>query len=362
MTIITVNASCPKNDTRERVIRQMLWWVTVKGQGGVNGRAGGADANARFVMYREVVLSVDYASNRLQLTAKIEKKFNLQGVSGMPFSLADTGFIATNDYGKVDEYGAPYLAPGEAKQGTERAAALSPKLNYAGTAGSYLADILVDRIKLSNPQSKRDLPDGSLYVCGNGSANTPQPTEARSFYDGPDTELYVEVVITELLNLLDIAMSWIQDGDQNYESTWMQTKYKTDKGTMVLPTGGVMPGGTTDPDLIRKRVQFTLHEGLTKKVVHWGVQSVAPTAPSYPSSAPVDANQILVDEKVQPAACNPVGPGMFAWTITGTYIYELLNLKGSGDTLGIGLLPISPGNVADYNLAGGKARSGYIPP
>lgn len=360
MTIITINAACPKDVNREVVIRQMLNWIIIKGQGGQNGRAGAPGANARFVCYREIVMAVDYAGNRLQLTAKIQKQISINGVGGMPFSLADTELNTAIDYGKIDQWGVPYrnFANGEPNQGTQRDKALSPALSYNGTAGSYVADILRDAIVHGLPENNRQLPDGNASFCGAGSANLPLPADDTTYGLSPGEAIPVEVEVGDI-DLPDLSLGWLYLSGVTYESSWMQTKYDTDKGTMVLPTGGAMPGGTGDPPA--KRVQLTVHEGTTVKVVHWGIQALSATAPIYPSSTPTDKNQILVKQKINPAAVNPIGGGMYAWTITGTYWYECLVLVEPGNTLGIGLLPITPGVAADYNISGGQARTGYLP-
>lgn len=362
MRIVTVNANCPKNDTRERVLKQMLYWVMIKGQGGSG--PGALSRRPRFMYYSEVTVSVSYATNQMQLTAKIAMQPANSGFAGMPYSLTDNRMLAQFDYPDVDEATAPYRGANGFAQGTQRGLAASPGLNYHGTAGSYIADVLCDRIKLPRADDSRVKPDGVAAVCNtpstSASMNFPQQ---EGYYSGPIDTAYAEVEITDLFTLGDISLGWITTlGGNVYESTWMQTKYDTEKGTMVLPTGGVMPGGVTPPDEIRKRVQVTLHEGKTVKAVHWGIQSVGQQPPIYPDSTPTDNTQILIKQKVQPAACNPVGPGMYAWTITGTYWYDLLDLKQPGDRLGVGKLPITPGNAATYSVPGGNASPGYIPP
>jgi len=367
MTIININATCPKNGVRERVINQMLWWVAIKGQGGMNGRGingPGPDAAKRFVMYREIILAVNYAQNTLQLTAKIEKVITRNGVGGMPFSVAGNGYAATEDYGKVDRAMVDGRddGQGEAKQGTQREAALSRALNYHGTAGSYLAEILIDRIKKFDPQRNRVQPDGSAFFCPAPAANEiASSSKDADFIGGDIFTNYVYAEVVPAFTLPDIAMTWTQPDGISYESSWMQTKYDTNKGTMVLPTGGFMPGGTGDPTDIPKRVRVTVHEGEQKKVVTWGIQCKSQFPPYYPATDTGNSNDILTKSVIKPASPNPMGNGLMAWTITGTYYYDCLELKQPGDTLGVGVLPITPGSPSEYVYSSGKATPGRLP-
>ncbi len=363
MRIVQVAAIAPKNDTRERIIRQMLYWLTIKGMGGDEGRHGGAGASARFLRYAEVTMSVNYSTNMLNLVAKIMMNPAPSGPAGIPYSLVQNRMTANEDYGDIDLAMNDSRANGdEALQGTERGQALSPALNYYGTAGSYLADVLVDKITLGNPQNARQIPDGNAFICGqgSGSGNTAYSTGSGT-YPYPYNETFVQVNITDTFDMDYSYLGMILPDNIGYESTWMQTKYETKKGTMVVPTAGFMPGGSGDPTDIPLRVQFTVHEGQQRKVVTWGVQAISQYPPDYPDANTLNDNDILIKSVVKPAACVPAADGVYAWTITGTYYYDCLELVEPGDTLGVGKLPISPGDPSDYRYSSGKAASGQLP-
>ena len=363
MKIITVKAIAPKNDTRERVIRQIMYWIAIKSQAGLLGRGSrlGGDGYLKFNYYQEITVQIDYKNNAITMTAKCIMKPPLGGPGAIPYSPGVSRTTAFEDYGDVDK-AMLARAPGEPLQGTQRMRALSPALTHYGTKGDILGNILTDRIKLSLSNASRQQPDGKDLFCPpQASASFESPTVSQAvFGDDPDLNNILTMEITDYFGIANLALGWINTDIINYESVWMQTKYDTDKGSMVLPTGGVMPGGTGDP-VVQDRVEIALHKGLTRKTVKWGIRCVSETQPNYPATDTGDSNDILVRAVPQPAACVPVGPNLFAWTITGTYYYDCLTLKQPGDKLSVGLLPITPGMESDYAFPPSNAVPGYLP-
>jgi len=360
--VITIKAIAPKNDTRERVIRQMMYWIAIKSQAGLLGRGSrtGGDGYLKFSFYREVTVAIDYKNNAITMTAKCEMKVPIGGLGAIPYNPAISRTTAATDYPDVDK-AMLARAPGEPLQGTQRMRALSPTLNYYGTKGDILGNILTDRIKLSISNASRQQPDGKDLYCPPTISSGGEDAALDGMAFGPAGETaIVTMEVTDYFGIANLALGWINTDIINYESVWMQTKYDTDKGSMVLPTGGVMPGGTGDP-VVQDRVEIALHKGLTRKTVKWGIRCVSETQPNYPATDTGDSNDILVRAVPQPAACVPVGPNLWAWTITGTYYYDCLTLKQPGDKLSVGLLPITPGMESDYAFPPAKAVPGYLP-
>ena len=356
--VVTINAICPKNDTRERVIGQMIYWLTVKTMGG-SGR-GAADRSARFVYYREITLVIDYATNGLTMSAVCVLHFPKSGPWEIPFSVKESRLGAVEDYGDVDYALQGFRAAvDEPLQGTERGLAISPRLNYHGTAGSYIAEIYADRIKHGYANALKNPVDGNKLSCGPGYQQSPG-FESDPYIAPANTDFLIESKVTEEID--ELTLAWQPESSLSYESTWMQTKYQTDHGRAVLPTGGVIPDESyNDEDMPTDRVEIQVHMGRTIKVVTWGIQCVGDSKPIYPDKNTYNVNDIFIGERIQPAAPVPVGLGVMAYTITGTYYYDCLDIRGCGTTLPVGKLPITTGEQSDYAIPGGNAASGYIP-
>lgn len=361
--VLNINAVAPKTVTRERVIQQMLFWLSVKGQGGDG--PGAPNRRGNFLFYQEVTLNIDYASNKLQLNAKIVTLPNTVGPSGIPMNMTTGRLNASQDYADVDDATRLWRDNGnnEPKQGTERNIALSPAMqeNYRG---SWVGNILTNFTGLEAPFNNRILPDGRAYYC-----EEPQPTvgvadvKPRNESEATFTDGDIFSVAIVDAELPGVDLSYRNLNDFGYESVWMQTRYDTEKGTMVLPTGGVMPGTSPgDEDLVAERVQVDVHQGITRKVVHWGVMGVGYQPPTYPD--PVvstdTTKDILIKSVIQPAAPVPIGPLLYAWTVTGTYYYDCLVIKQPGNTLSTGKLPNTSQPATDYNIPGANSASGFI--
>lgn len=359
MLTIVIKAQYYKNVTRESVIKQMLYWVCIKGPGGLNG----AGKKIRFVAYVEATLQIAYASPMIELTVRMLTIPVVQGVGGVPFSPTWTRLKAAEDYQDVDDAMAPYRdeANGELPQGSQALLAYNKQLPLNGLGEKYT--FLRDQLQLNLPNpTTRITPDGRNYYCPGPSltqVEPPAPTQDA----GGVAEFTYEEYVADNFTIDESNLGWQSRSETYFESVWMATKYNTKKGAMRLPTAGVIPTGSTLPDGFKLRIESKVHEPISEKVVSWGIQAISPTCPSYPdpNHTAGDATKFTFkNEEVQPSAPVAIGPNLFAWTIVGKYRYDCEDEKTAGQSLSAGMLPTSPGPATNYNVPGGASQPGYI--
>lgn len=360
---IVIRAANSRHVPRESVAKQMFYWVALKGFGGFGGGIAAQGGKIGFLCYLEASMSTNYATYGMELTVRCKMIPFPNGAAGIPYSPTNARIKRSDDEGDIDAALAPYTN-GE-RPGSEPWATANPKklFNYQ-TAGTMVMTELRGAIwPRRTMQETRNQPDGHDAVCGTGVGQSfPIEPAGPSKLQQADFEFDGEFADT--LTLDESPLGWKYAGDDRaYESTWMSTKYKTAKGTMRLPTAGIVPAGSTpSPGDIKSRVEVKMHEPITEKVVSWGIQIISPYAPDYPDPTHLSdpTKYTLKHEEVQPAACVAIGPGMYAWTITGKYYYDCEDELNAGKSLSAGILPTSPGSVTDYNIPGGAARPGYI--
>lgn len=356
MLTIVIKAQYERWQQRAEVIKQMLYWVCIKGPAGLNG----VGKKLRFVAYIEATLQTSYATPQMELTVRMLTIPVVQGVGGVPFSPSWTRLTATEDASDLNDALAPYRVPGEglpsnpllAQNNLIDGQGLSPKT-------WYIRDAL--QLNMPNPGT-RLTPDGRDYYCPLPSAGGVQPP-APTQDNGGVAEFTYEEYAVESFSISESPLGWQSKADTYYESTWMATKYETKKGAMRLPTAGVIPSGSTLPDGFKLRIETKVHEPISEKVVSWGIQAISPTCPSYPdpNHTAGDATKFTFkSEKIQPSAPVAIGPGLFAWTIVGTYRYDCEDEKKAGESLSAGMLPTSPGPASNYNVPGGASQPGFI--
>lgn len=360
---IVIRAANRRGVPREEVAKQMFYWVALKGFGGFGGGIAAQGGKIGFLCYLEASMSINYATYGMEFTVRCKMIPIPRGVAGIPYSPTDARLKKTADEGDIDAALAPYTQGGLA--GTTPHLVGNPKLmlNYQ-TMGTMVMEKLRGAVMpIRSMNETRQFPDGHDAVCGTGQGNLvkldPPPKTTLQQADFEYDEEF-----TNIFTLDESPLGWKYAGDDRaYESTWMTTKYKTAKGTMRLPTAGIVPAGSTpSPGDIKSRVEVKMHEPITEKVVSWGIQIISPYAPDYPDPTHLSdpTKYTLKHEEVQPAACVAIGPGMYAWTITGKYYYDCEDELNAGKSLSAGILPTSPGSVTDYNIPGGAARPGYI--
>lgn len=350
MTTIIIKAQYSKRSSREMVLKQMLYWVCIKGPGGLNG----VGKKLRFVAYTECSINVAYAAPAMEMTVRMLTIPVNQGAGGVPISPTGLRLVEASDMLDIEEAIAPY-------KGIDPLGPQMPELDLIGVR--YSSYFIRSALQLTPPQLKRIIPDGKEAYC----ESTAYPIAENPVADNnvmKEADFVFEEYLVDNIEVPETNMGRNQRDDTYVESTWMSTAYKTKKGKMRLPTAGTAPSGssTPSPGDVPKNVETKVHEPITEKVVSWGIQAISPYPPSYPDPTHLLGNDeyTLKHEEVQPAACVPIGPGMFAWTITGKYRYDCLNELNAGKSLSAGILPTTPGNVSDYNIPGGSAESGKI--
>jgi len=349
MTTIIIKAQYPKSRSREAVLKQMLYWVCIKGPGGLKRER----KKLRFVAYTECSINVAYAAPAMEMTVRMLTIPVNQGAGGVPISPTGMRLTAADDLGDIDLALAPY-------QGIDPMVRMPP-VPIKGIF--YTTYYIRSALQLTPPQLKRIIPDGKEAYC----ESTAYPIADNPVADNnvmKEADFVYEEFSVDNIVVPETNMGRIQQDDTYVESTWMSTAYKTKKGKMRLPTAGTAPTGSTTPSPgdTPKNVETKVHEPITEKVVSWGIQAISPYPPAYPDPTHLSGSDqyTLKHEEVQPAACVPIGPGMYAWTITGKYRYDCLEDLNAGKSLSAGILPTTPGNVSDYNIPGGSATSGRI--
>lgn len=356
MQTIVIRAQYKRMTHRAEIIKQMLYWVCIKGPGGMNG----AGKKLRFVAYVEATLQTLYAASQMELTVRMLTNPVVNGAGGVPLSPSWLRLNSSDDLQDVNDALAPYRVIGEAQPAFPYVA-LSPSLDNDGFDGRvrYLRDAL--QLDQPNPGT-RITPDGRDYYCPTPAAGGIQPPTPVQDNSGVSGFTYEEFAV-DTFSISESPLGWQSKDNTYYESVWMATKYKTKKGKMRLPTAGVIPAGSTLPDGFKLRIETQVHAPISEKVVSWGIQAISPTCPSYPdpNHTAGDASKFTFkDEEIQPSAPVAIGPNLFAWTIVGKYRYDCEDEKKAGESLSAGLLPTSPGPASNYNVPGGASSPGYI--
>jgi hypothetical protein len=343
--------------TQQAVIEQCFLWILNMGHA-LRGDQG------RFVMYHEIVISIDYQQAQIAVSAKINMQKdgvgNPVGTAGIPFNLANwrldnTGYLTDLSGAQIVYLDAEELTqinPG----GPLKFALKNPGLGK-GFIGSYTSGVLSRVLSGPIPQDNRQLPDGFARLCPQPEVPVPSPGDLPDA-GGEGTDTTIIVVFVNEYTITNYTGIGLVADDQAYESTWQTTRYSTDTGNVVLPLGGTMPGyvGSGTPPTA---VQVTLHSPVTQKAVTWGVQSIGNVPPKYPSINTGDPLDVYNRAVIKPAACIPVAVGRYAWTITGTYYFDRLETLEPGDDLTVGHLPITPATVWAWEED--RAEDGRLP-
>jgi len=356
MQTIVIRAQYQRHMHRAEVIKKMLYWVCIKGPGGMNG----AGKKLRFVAYVEATLQVSYAASQMELTVRILTNPAVNGAGGVPLSPTWLRLNASDDLGDVDDALAPYRVMGEAPPSSPLLAE-SRRLSNNGIYNDFM--FLRDALQLDQPNpGTRITPDGRDYYCPQPTIGGFQPPAPVQNNGGVAEFIYEEFAV-DAFSISESPLGWQSKDNTYYESVWMATKYKTKKGKMRLPTAGVIPTGSTLPDGFKLRIETQVHAPISEKVVSWGIQAISPTCPQYPdpNHTAGDASKFTFkSEEIQPSAPVAIGPNLFAWTIVGKYRYDCEDEKKAGESLSAGMLPTSPGPATNYNVPGGASQPGYI--
>lgn len=355
MLTIVIKAQYQVFIHRADVLKQMLYWVCLKGPGGLNG----AGKKLRFVAYVEATLQTAYAANQMELTVRMLTIPVNQGVGGVPISPTWLRLGHTEDMADIQ------LATAPTRAGLDNGVVPwyvdNRHLFNDGLHPEYF--FLRDALQLNYPKlTGRLQPDGRDYYCptpASGNVEVPAPSQNN----GGVAEFVYEEFAVEMFSIDESPLGWQSKDNTYYESTWMATAYKTKKGAMRLPTAGVIPTGTSLPEGFKLRIETKVHEPISEKVVSWGIQAISPTCPSYPdpNHTAGDASKFTFkSEEIQPSAPVAIGPNLFAWTIVGKYRYDCEDEKKAGESLSAGMLPTSPGPATNYNVPGGASQPGYI--
>jgi len=346
------------NMARQKVIEQCFWWIMAMGQGGGQG----LPRTDRFRMYSEVIINIDFQACRIAVSCNIlfqpgnpnQIVGDFIGKGGLPVNFEGMQLDASTQNFNIKNATRPAWDADEVAAG---GALKNPQPPDGWHSPFFLSIIQKIMDWAGNPQTNRQQPDGWERFCTTQQPipqnSLPQQEEAV-FHGGPLTLQNVDAVDHFTIN--DFSTGQILD-NQQYESTWMTTRYRTDAGDAVLPLGGTMPGGSTDPK--PSAVRINLHQAVTEKAVIWGIQSIGPVAPKYPSKDTFDPKDVYVRADIKPSAPIPVALGMYAWTVTGIYYFNRTETKQAGDRLTTGHLPIS---IADaFAFASDRAEDGRLP-
>jgi hypothetical protein len=339
---------------REHVIEQCFYWIMAMGQG---GGAPGLSQSQHFRCYTDVSISIDFQACVIQVSARIVMAPSVggdfRGSGGLPLNL--NAFHLRSTTQDIDIYQAQLPA----LDGEEIALGFSFKnpVPPEGYHGPQILEIIQKTLQWANlPFDQRHQPDGFERFCG-GSPVPVNPTgpSEHTLASGGNLTLS-DIISVPLFTVPDLSMGQTSD-DQAYESTWQTTSYRTKTGDAVLPLGGTMPGyvgSGTPPDA----VAVTLHRPNSQKLVTWGIHSIGPTPPKYPSKVTGDPNDVYVSSIIEPAARIPVSLGIYAWTISGTYYFDRIVTRQPGDILPTGHLPIE---TASTGWDGSAAQDGRLP-
>ncbi|HQR07039.1 MAG TPA: hypothetical protein PLN21_09465 [Gemmatales bacterium] len=307
------------------------------------------------------------------------------GLEGM--AIPDTGLLAIDDQNDLDAALLPYRPAGEPSQAKEPFDALAPAMTDHGTVGTFAGFIVASGLingcfASSKPEiqnwngSIENLSDGTIirgltqdgdYGGGSDFAMKDNNGNAVSFSLTITPVLTIQMLATGLSNAYVAAVGF-------YEEWSMNTRYHTVHQRAVLPTGAGQSSSPGDFATYKRPQVGTLGDPYTIKTVDWSIAWVGPSASQImlPSPDTGDANDILLEEDISPAAPGFCNSSNKAWRVSGTYKYVSLKLRTSSaavksqynyvdDGFSLGKAITDPSARAENIIGQSRFIAGYSP-
>lgn len=289
-------------------------------------------------------ITITYSLDNTMVDLSMKAIWKPLGIGMEGLQINATGLDTDEDYGDLDFALQPFRAVGEPLQGNQSMQALSPKLRFSESAGTYsgiavgssiingcfrMSDSLPENIEIDFETD--DAPYKAMLKMTAELNPVSGDSISLTMVDDAGNNVPMTLQLTSILTIpmLDTGLSYIfTNGIGLYEDWQMTTRYHTSHNKAVMPVSSAQGGSASTyvpPQVASLGLPYTL------KVVDWTIGWIGPDANSIilPSPDTQDPNDVLLEEHITPAVPSICNSTNKAWRVSGTYWYMSKKLRTS---------------------------------